>query len=341
MLAEHALFIAPGVIMSIAQPLYAPKRSQRLVANRVSVADALPAEFPTADKVSIVVSVVDDTPATEHHVCLLLQEIMPEASIISVSMAQTPPDIVLYAMDYISRVGAVALEQYRSSGAALVAIAERGEKIPPSVQLTMPPLIYRPITREGLAKVMEPLRNHIARRWLERGMDEVFSQHYAPPHHAPLDYASPHHANTRRKHVESCILTFPTALGEQEWEAASVLSFEAHGDETILHDDATPARATNVVFVRLGEVADYLATTPVREHFVRVHKSTIVHLRHIHSAAPTNGSASGKDLVLHLVGGRTCVCSRTYKNAFHEAMTRFAEQEGGSWKKQGGLWKQG
>ena len=307
--------------MPTVQPLSAPERSQSFFAGSPFLA--------AASKLPIVIDVLCGSSASADCLYALSQALFPEALIIHCAAAQAPADIVFYDANAISRAHAEALELYRSHGAVLVPIAEFAEDVPHGLRHAAPLLLHPPVTRESLIEIIEPLRNHLALKWLQRGMEEVFFQHDALPHYA----------HTRRKQFESCTLTFPTALGEQEWEAASVLSFEAHGDETLLQDDATTARATNVVFVRLGEVADYLATTPAREHFVRVHKSTIVHLRHIHSAAPVNGSTSGKDLVLHLVCGRTCVCSRTYKNAFHEAMTRFAEQEGGSWKKHGGLWK--
>lgn len=319
--------------MPTVQPLSAPEQAQSFFAGSPFLA--------AASKLPIVIDVLCGSSASADCLYALSQALFPEALIIRCAAAQAPADIVFYDANSISHAHSEALELYRSHGAVLVPIAEFAEDVPHGLRHAAPLLLHPPVTRESLIEIIEPLRNHLALKWLQRGMEEVFSQHDALPHHAPPQYAPSHYAHTRRKQFESCILTFPTALGEQEWEAASVLSFEAHGDETLLHDDAITARATNVVFVRLGTVADYLATTTVREHFVRVHKSTIVHLRHIHSAAPTNGSASGKDLVLHLTGGRTCVCSRTYKSIFHEAMTRFTEQEGGSWKKQGGLWKRG
>lgn len=319
--------------MPTVQPLSAPKRAQSFFARSPFLA--------AASKLPIVVDVLCGSSVSADCLYALLQALFPEALIIRCAAAQTPADIVFYDANSISRAHAEALELYRSHGAVLVPIAEFAEDVPHGLRHAGPLLLHPPVTRESLIEIIEPIRNHLAVKWLQRGMEEVFSQHYAPLHYAPPHHVPHHRANKCNKQMESCILAFPTALGEQEWEAASVLSFEAHGDETLLHDEATTARATNVLFVRLGEVADYLATMPVREHFVRVHKSTIVHLQHIHSAAPTNGSASGKDLVLHLVGGRTCVCSRTYKSIFHESMTRFTEQEGGSWKKQGGLWKRG
>ncbi len=139
----------------------------------------------------------------------------------------------------------------------------------------------------------------------------------------------------------SPILTFPTARGYQEWDARTVICFESQGESSLLQYETEGVLSEKEVFMRLGAIESYLGECAMANNFVRVHKSTVVHLRHIHSAAPTNGNASGKDLVLHLTGGRTCVCSRTYKSVFHEAMMRFADHEGGSWKKQGGLWKRG
>lgn len=257
----------------------------------------------------------------------LLQALFPEALIIPFAAAQAPADIVFYNAHSISRAHSEALTLYRSHGAVLVPIAEFAEEIPHGLRHAAPLLLHPPVTRESLIEIIEPIRNHLALKWLERGMEELV-RNTAP--HAPSPKETP------------LLLTFPTVRGEEKWDARTIISFESEGDESILYADApVSVSRDSILFMRLGAIEAYLETNTPKGDFLRVHKSAVVHLRHLHSAVPTGGGASGKDLTLHLTGGRTCPCSRTYKTAFLQAMADFAEREGGSWKKQGGLWKRG
>ncbi len=139
--------------------------------------------------------------------------------------------------------------------------------------------------------------------------------------------------------VERILITFPTSLGKMDWDKDVIVYFEALGDQTILHGSVSTVHPKTILYRRLGEVEAYLATTPAKDDFLRVHKSYLVNLSHVRAALPVDSSSTAKDLVLHLSEAKTCPCSRTYKHDFHRAMERLAEREGGSWKKQGNSWK--
>ncbi len=316
--------------MPTVQPLSAPKRAWSFFAGSPLLA--------AASKLPIVVDVLYDNSASADCLYALLQALFPEALIIPFASAQAPADIVFYDANAISRAHSEVLTLYRSHGAVLVPIAEFAEDIPQGLRHAAPLLLHPPVTRESLIEIIEPIRNHLAVKWLQRGMEELV-QNIAP--HAP---------STKET---SLLLTFPTVRGEEVWDARTITAFESEGDETVLYAEAQgksykqgePYKqgriSGTIVFMRLGAIEAYLEANTSKGSFVRVHKSAVVHLRHLHSAVPTGGGTSSKDLTLHLTGGRTCPCSRTYKTTFLQAMADFAEKEGGSWKKQGGLWKRG
>jgi hypothetical protein len=277
------------------------------------------------DTFPIVVDILDDNHSTVDGLCTLLQKILPEAVIAHQVGLHIPPDIVFYDVKYVSRIGSAALEVYRSQGATLVAIAEFvDDAIPSHIRKLMPPLLAQPITTEGLMMIMEPLRNQLALKWLQRGM-EGFNRGAAQP----------------REDEQQFSLVFPTARGEEEWDGQEIILFESKRDESMLYSCSLESRPSGIVFMRLGAIESYVATTPHKDAFLRVHKSSFVHLRHVQAALPRDGKSLGKDLELHLTGGRTCICSRTNNTTFLQAMTGFVEREGGSWKKEGGLWKRG
>jgi DNA-binding LytR/AlgR family response regulator len=281
---------------------------------------------PKVDRLPIAILILDDNPATGVDLSSLLNEHIPEASVFHTPCAHSLPDIVFYSTTCIARIGTALLERYRSSGAALVAVMDCAEELSATLRLALSPVLAKPLIPSAFAALIEPLRNHVAEQWLQRGMGEIVEQ-----------------AGHLRRKRSNYVFRFPTALGEQEFTPESVLLFESQADETILHFAVSggTARPTIAVYMRLGAIETLLTASPVKEHFLRVHKSFTVNLRHVLSAAPLGNNPASKDLTLHLAGGALCTCSRTYKSAFHQAMMALAEDEGGSWEKQGGLWKRG
>jgi hypothetical protein len=277
---------------------------------------------------AVFVSIMGQHPAMQCELLRLLRAALPDASILSASESDMPPDIVLYSIAGISADDVPRLQQYHTAGAMSVAIADSADDIPPHLRTLLPMLLYHPLTLEGFVAIIEPIRNHLGYRWFLRGLEAL----PAPIHLQQQPHTTKRYANT---------LTLTTLQGEKEFAAESIVYFSSERDETVLYRDAAlGGQPTKVLCMRIGAVEERIRAQSLEAYFLRVHKSHIVNLHHV-SGAHLQAPPHSKDLTLQLSSSSTCPCSRTYKNTFHQAMVRLAEREGGSWKKQGGLWKRG
>lgn len=277
---------------------------------------------------AVFVSVMGQRPAIECELLRLLQTALQDASILSASESDMPPDVVLYSIADISAEDVLRLQHYHTAGAMLVAIADSADDIPFSLRPLLPTLLYHPLTLEGFAAVIEPIRNHLGYRWLLRGLEAL-----------PAPIHLPQQPTTSQKRTATLTLTI--VQGDQEFSTESIVFFSSQRDETVLYRDAAlQGQPTKVLCMRLRAVEERIRKQGAEADFLRVHKSYIVNLHHV-LGAQAQAPPHSKDLTLQLSDDSVCPCSRTYKAHFQQAMARLVERKGGSWKKSGGLWKRG